>query len=377
MIGILAIFVFASFGWGLYSYVSDIAEEAGIDLFFIQQRSIGAPGLDDTFKLDDTDLRTIERSKGVKTVAAMYMKVIEVEQDKKIKYVFLAGFDDDSESINLIEKLMTVEVGKGRQFKKGDRNKVVLGYNYQFDDKILPKSYNLGQKITINGVKFDIIGFYDSIGNPGDDSNIYMIKEDVEELFGDDISYGFIVGRVTSPKDMAVVIERVKKELRKNRDLEEGKEDFFIMSYEDTLAMYMGVLNVIIGFILLIVLMSAVVASVNTANTMVTSVLERIREIGIMKSIGATNKEIRNVFLFEASFLGGVAGLLGVLIGWALASIGGVALTQLGWSFLAPKTHWALFVFCIMLASVVGAVSGMAPAIYASKQKPVDALRYE
>lgn len=377
LIGISAIFIFASFGIGLYSYVDEIAGEAGIDLFFVQQRSMGAPGLDDTFILDADDLKAIERTKGVEQAAAMYMKAAEVEQERQKKYAFIIGYEDEEKDIAMIDTLFNVEVIEGRQFKKGDRGKVVLGYNYQLPDKIFSKPYQVGQKITINGKRFEIIGFYSAVGNPSDDANIYVIEDDMLTMYGEDISYGFIIGKVDDPEEMDTTISRIKKELRKTRGLEEGKEDFFVQSYEDTIDMYMSVLNVIIGFIFLIVLISAIVASVNTANTMVTSVLERVKEIGVMKSIGARNSEIRNIFLFEASTLGIVAGMLGVFVGWLLASVGGNILDQLGWGFLSPKFHPSLFIICILLATVVGAISGMAPAIYASKQKPVDALRYE
>jgi len=257
-----------------------------------------------------------------------------------------------------------------------DSLKALLGYNYGVADKIFSKPYEVGDKIKVNGKKFNIIGFYESIGNPGDDSNVYLIKDDMEELY-DDLSYGMIIAKVYNPQDMSNIVENTEKKLRKIRELEEGKEDFVVQSYEDALAMFTDVLNIVVGFIFLIVIISAVVASVNTANTMVTSVLERIREIGVMKSIGATNTNIRNIFLFESSIIGATAGIIGVAIGWAFAGLGGLMLKNLGWGFLAPSFTPAIFIGAIALATLVGTVSGMAPAIYAAKQKPVDALRYE
>jgi len=110
---------------------------------------------------------------------------------------------------------------------------------------------------------------------------------------------------------------------------------------------------------------------------MVTSVLERIREIGVIKSIGAKNSEIFNIFLFESAFLGFVAGVIGVVLGSLISTIAGRTLDALGWGFLMPYQPIWLFVGGILFATVVGAVSGVMPAINASKLKPVDALRYE
>ena len=69
--------------------------------------------------------------------------------------------------------------------------------------------------------------------------------------------------------------------------------------------------------------------------------------------------------------------VVGVLVGWGISFIGGIILDRLGWGFLSPVFYWWLHAFCIGIAVGFGAVSGMFPAVYASRQKPVDALRYE
>ncbi|MBR9699638.1 ABC transporter permease [Candidatus Woesearchaeota archaeon] len=377
LIGIAAIFIFASFGLGLYSYVGEIAESSGIDKIIVQARGIGAPGLDDTFKLEESDLEEVEGTKGIKEATAWYVKAIEIEKDDIKKFVFAAGVLPEPKDIRIIEALMGVDIIEGRQLKKGLDGKVVLGYNYLLPDKIFPKPIVVGEKILINDEKFEVIGFYDSIGNPADDANVYLLEDDIKKLFGEDVSYGAIIASAQDVSQIDSTVERVEKNLRKSRDLEEGKEDFFVQTFQDALEMFTNVINIVVGFIFFIVLISAIVAAINTANTMVTSVLERIKEIGVMKSIGARNSTIRDLFLVESGFLGLIAGIFGVFIGWGFSSVGGTLLTELGWGFLSPIFPWWLFAFCIGLAVVVGAVSGVIPAVYASKQKPVDALRYE
>ena len=150
-----------------------------------------------------------------------------------------------------------------------------------------------------------------------------------------------------------------------------------MQSFEELIESFSNVLNIIIGFIILIALISVLVSAVNTANTMITSVLERYKEIGILKAIGAKNSDIFWIFLFESSFLGFVAGVLGVLLGWGFASLAGSVLTNLGWGFLAPYYSGYLFAGLILFATVTGAISGVIPAIRASKTNTVDALRYE
>jgi len=140
---------------------------------------------------------------------------------------------------------------------------------------------------------------------------------------------------------------------------------------------FSGAINVIIGFVILIAFIWVLVSAINTANTMITSVLERYKEIGILKAIGARNSEIFGIFLFESAFLGFVAGALGVLLGWGATSLAGSILQSVGFGFLAPYYSFWLFTSLILFAVVTGAVSGVIPAVRASKTNVVDALRYE
>ena len=96
-----------------------------------------------------------------------------------------------------------------------------------------------------------------------------------------------------------------------------------------------------------------------------------------MKAIGARNREIFKIFLFESSLLGFIGGVLGVLVGWMITYALKNILDSFGWGFLTPHYSTSLFVTCILFATITGAISGAIPAMQASKIKVVDALRYE
>jgi len=110
---------------------------------------------------------------------------------------------------------------------------------------------------------------------------------------------------------------------------------------------------------------------------MITSVLERTKEIGTMKAVGAKNSEILKIFLFESAFLGFIAGVTGASIGFLISFTAKQILLNLGWGFLSPAFPWYLFIGAIAFATLTGALSGIWPAWRASKLKTVDALRYE
>jgi putative ABC transport system permease protein len=139
-----------------------------------------------------------------------------------------------------------------------------------------------------------------------------------------------------------------------------------------------GTILLVLNSILVIIAgISVLVAAVNIMNTMYTAVLERTKEIGIMKSIGARNSTILLMFFFESGFLGLIGGSIGMLLGYGLAKLGAIAIAATGYSFLQPYFPWWLIVGCLVFSFSVGAASGFFPARAASKLKPVDALRYE
>jgi putative ABC transport system permease protein len=373
-VGIATIFIFISFGVGLFNYVEQFTTDSTADKLMITPRGSGAPGLDTTFAITEDDVRAISKTSGVYEVTGLYAKAAEVVQGNTRKYIFAISYDPKKP---LILETNDFEVIAGRDLMGKDSGKVILGYNYQFDDKVLPKAVGVNDKINVQGVDLRVVGFFEEVGNPADDSQIYMSNEYFEDLFNNsDEGYGWVIARA-DVENLDQVIENIKRNLRKTRNVEEGKEDFFIQSWQELLGTYAGVLNGIIGFILLIALISVVVSAINTANTMITSVLERTKEIGIIKSIGGKNRDIFGIFLFESGFLGFVAGVFGVLIGGAISYVVGSALDAAGWGFLSPYYSWSLFLGLIAFATLTGALSGVIPAWNASKTNPVDALRYE
>ncbi len=373
-VGIATIFIFVSYGWGLYDYIDEFTSSSSADKLMIMSKGTGIPGLDTTFKLLDGDIRTIKNTAGVYEATGIYMGVGEIEQDDSKKYVFVSSYDPD---LPMIMELSDIEIIEGRELRNGDSGKVTLGYNYFIKNKIFPNAYSVNSKINVQGQELRIVGFYESVGNPSDDSNIYITNDFMSDLYPNkELSYGMILARVDKD-DIDGIADRVENKLRQYRDLDKGKEDFSVQSYADLLESFTVVLDIIIGFIVLIAFISIVVSAVNTANTMITSVLERFKEIGVLKSIGARNSEVFKIFLFESGFLGFVAGVIGVLVGWGGANFAAGILDNLGYGFLSPHYSWILFAGLIGFATFTGAISGMLPAWRASKINAVDALRYE
>jgi len=379
LIGIMAIFVLISYGEGLKYYMNEMAQEMGTDKLIAQPLGLGVPGTGDIyFTKDDVDF--IKKQRGVSEASGMMMKQSEVKIDKRKlgKWAFIAGMSTDPSERRLVEEAFAgFGIFKGRALKKGDGNKVTLGYNYLIADKIFSKPLKLGDNIFIKGKPFEIVGFYEEIGNAGDDSNVYITEDAMKKLFDMGDEYGYIYIRADKGVVPTELADRLEEKLRKKKGQKEGQEDFYIMSFEQLMETFGTVLLVLNSILVIIAGISVVVAAVNIMNTMYTAVLERTKEIGIMKSIGAKNSTILMIFFFESGFLGLIGGSIGMLLGYGLAKLGAVVIAATGYSFLKPYFPWWLIVGCLVFSFAVGAVSGYFPAKAASKLKPVDALRYE
>jgi putative ABC transport system permease protein len=144
------------------------------------------------------------------------------------------------------------------------------------------------------------------------------------------------------------------------------------------------VLQVIFGGVGAIALL---VAAIGIANTMAMAILERTREIGLMKAVGATNRDVLSVFLGEAAGIGALGGIGGVVVGWSLGQV----INVLALSYLAgqavqtggPPPTIAVFtpvwlpIFALVFATIMGLLSGLYPALRAATLIPVTALKYE
>jgi putative ABC transport system permease protein len=326
-------------------------------------------------KFDKLDVDAIKKVNGVEEVVGFYAVSAEVEFNKEKRYAYAVG-GDFKEHKTLFEELMTVEIIAGDSLSSNDKSKAVLGYNYQFADKIFSKPINLGDKIKVNGNYFTVAGFYGAVGSPDDDSHVYVTEAAAEDVLGA-TSYSEIFARVSPGENSTKIAGDVTKGLRTHRNQQKGNEDFFAQTFEQVIQTFTAVLNVIIAVVVLIALISVIVASVNIMNTMYASILERTKEIGIFKAIGAKNSEILAIFMIESGMLSLIGGIIGIIIGFLIAKTAGMIISATGYGFLQPFFNWQMVFSILLFSFLIGLIAGFLPARNASRLKPVEALRYE
>ncbi len=193
-------------------------------------------------------------------------------------------------------------------------------------------------------------------------------------------TFSSIQAKVADSSMVDGTVEELTQTLRLSRKVTDRTQDFTITSSQAIQEQVASVTQTLTLFLGAIAAVSLLVGAIGIANSMFTSVLEKTREIGIMKALGATNNEILKLFLIESALFGFVGGAIGALIGtlasMAMSLIGvGIGLTP-GGSFSTLVTP-QLIVLAIALSTIIGVVSGIAPARAASQLKPIEAIRYE
>jgi putative ABC transport system permease protein len=183
-------------------------------------------------------------------------------------------------------------------------------------------------------------------------------------------SYSTISVRVKNPKEVETVEQAIKKL---------GFNTFSILDATRSLRQFFAVLDLFLGIFGSLAL---AVASIGIVNTLVMAILERRREIGIMKAIGASDGDVKKLFFAEAGAMGILGGIVGVLLGWTIGHVINLGTNiYLKRQSLPPESFWSvpwwLVAAAIVFAFVVSLVSGLYPAARAARLDPVQALRYE
>jgi len=379
-IGIASVVSLISLGAALKDTVNSQFGISSTDLITIQAgglNSYGPPGSGAVNPLTKKDMEEIKKLSLVEISFGRNIEILKTKFNKKTNFIYYATIPDD-EIKKKIYEFEELKIKEGRFISTGDNNVVLLGNDLTNKDKNgFDKIIKPEDRLEIQNKNFTVIGILEKKGSFTIDQAILIQEKSLNALRDTGDTFDIIIAKVKSKEDMDLAKKNIEKLLRERRNVKEGEEDFQVSTPEASLATVNQILIGIQIFIVMIASISILVGSIGVANTMYASVLERKKEIGTMKAIGARNSEIFKIFLFESAILGLIAGIVGVLLGFLFTFIGEIILIQLGWSFLKPAYPWYLFLGCILFALLTGSFAGLIPAINASRKNPVDSLRYE
>jgi putative ABC transport system permease protein len=374
IIGIMLVVVIFSLSSGIQTAIAQTLRMFGSDLIYIFPGKETNPlsSIVGGERFREKDLLALEKIQGVKFVVPVDAKTLNLEfrGEKKSTMIHAAPW----KKMRLIfESSQGVKVEKGAWPRSEVSREVVLGYltaNSLFKEKI-----RVGDEIILKSSRMKVVGILSKIGNQNDDNSLFVSLADFREITGSAGSAFTGLVKVEAGADANLLARQIKAELSR----QDVVRDFAVLSSDKVTRLIKDVLTIIELTLIVISLVSLIVGAIGIMNTMYTSVLERVKQIGVMKAIGASYDDILSLFLIESGVIGLAGGILGIILGIFISYLIGLLAAGFGIRgvFSFESLDFMGLLAILIVTFVTGVIAGVLPARQAAKMEPAEALRYE
>ena len=376
-IGIMAIVSLMGIGEGMQTAV--VSELSSLsDIIIVTTGDISASPMGGGFTggiiedFTERDIEDISRIDGIESIDPVSAGMAFIEFNGELETVSLLGIDPERMSELFGIDFLGLEAGEF--IREGDQNKCIIGYNIAHE--YFDADINVGNKIELNGQNFYVNGIYRKQGagfSTQTDDYIHLPFHDFEKITGNENVSG-IIAKVSNVDLVESIASEIENAINENH----GEDFANAVTMNSILESIQEVLSIISVVLIAIAGISLVVASIGIMNTMLTSVMERTHEIGIMKAIGARNTDIMSIFLIEGILISIIGGSIGITLGF----IGAEGFGKMSGGFmqgvpLTPIITVTTIIIAITVAILVGVISSLYPARKAAKMSPIEAVRYE
>lgn len=256
---------------------------------------------------------------------------------------------------------------------------VVLGSKTA--DHLFGNNDPLGEKIKIKGRNLRVIGVLPASGGGtlfNFDDMVLMPYTTAQDYILGQKYFSRIIIQAQNDDAVPATAEDIKLTLRESHNISDpSKDDFTVQTQQDLASRLSTITSALTWFLVAVASIALFVGGVGIMNIMLVSVTERTREIGLRKALGATDRDILSQFLLESVLLTAIGGLVGIILGSALAYIISIILSKglhVNWQFVFP---WSGALLGLGVSTLIGLVFGSYPANQAAKKSPIEALRYE
>jgi len=378
IIGVAAVIAMLAIGNGAEQSIIGEIEGIGTNLLFI--RSGGDARIKEPLTLED--MEAIGGSLQTPSIAAVAASV------SKSSEVTFAGESTNTNVVGVTPEYLLVQnlaLAEGEpiteQHLNGLASVVILGADVA--EALFDRRESLDdEKIRINGQPYRVIGVLaeqggSAFGSADDQVLIPITSSQVRiqsKVNRDQVDMIYV--SATSSDAVASAAEEIKEILRERHGNAVGEDDFTIttqQSFIETASSITGIMTVFLGGIAGI---SLLVGGIGIMNIMLVSVIERTREIGLRKAMGARKSTILTQFLMESLLISLIGGIFGILGGWGISSLVG-ALAASSEIMLNPIMDINSVLMATLFSAAVGIFFGLYPANRASSLEPVEALRSE
>lgn len=384
VIGITAIIVVMSLGRGAENLILREIQGLGSRTIMIMpgRNPEGPSDFDQTMgdSLRDRDVEALRRRDNVPNIT--YVMPLFSGGDT-------ATYENETYRMNVygassyITKIFDMEPSEGAFFTEDDvrtrAEVIVIGSKVK--EELFGQSDAVGRKIRVKNRNFKVVGVMPKKGQTSfinfDKAAVIPYTTAQQYVFGVKYYHGIIV-EAASDAVMQQTVRDIETTLRNSHGITDPKkDDFFVQTQEDLAQRVSTVTNILTLFLIAVASISLLVGGIGIMNIMLVSVTERTQEIGLRKALGATERNIMHQFLVESVLLTGFGGIVGVSLGVSISYLASVAIskfTGILWRFTLPVSSIALG---FGVATIVGLVFGLYPAVKAAKKNPIESLRYE
>jgi putative ABC transport system permease protein len=371
LIGVAAVVALVSLGQGMQRSITQEFEAFGYNVVMIaghgeHRLGMGALLGAHTFQLD---LAPIKNIPGVEAVGGVLVKTPYISAGRREGYLLTWGIAPE-----LMQSFSNYyKPALGRSLKPGERQTAVLGSTIAQDLGLA-----VGDTFVIETLEFEVVGILERRADPDVNYAIMIPIATLQELFGEGDKLSLVLIRTAQHGHAGHDVNSIAKEVRRIVREQRGKDDLNVHTTGEMLDLMQNLVGIIQAALGGIAAISLLVGGVGVMNTMYTAVLERTREIGVMKAVGARRRHILMLFLLESGFMGLIGGVLGAFVGLGIAlGIKLLAPIFLPGTALEVGFSPGLMLSVLVFSFVLGALSGFFPAREAAKLPPVEALRYE
>lgn len=372
MIGVLSVVLLIALGLGLKNYLKQQFESLGSNLIIIfpgnvfnQEAGPGGgfgPGFAGGADFDEKDYLALKKIPEADFVVPVFFKSSAIESGNAKYLGYIQGTNE------AVFNLLNLKLLSGRLFTKSDlqkRAKVgVLGYSLAEKLFITPQKA-VGKTVKANNQRFTILGVVEKKGDREMDNGLIIPYKTSFGTLNPDKTFFTIYLGTNDKTNVEIVKQKAKEVLLKRYKADE----FSVTEQTEILTTVNQIFTIINAILIAIGSISLLVGGIGIMNIMYATVTERTKEIGICRSLGATQKDILTQFLSEAVILSVFGGLIGLLLAGLI-----VLVIR---SFFPASINLLSIILAFTVSAVIGIFFGVFPARRAAKLTPIEAIRYE